>query len=180
MKTYIAFLRAINVGGYRKIKMSDLRKILVSMGFQNVRTYIQSGNVVFDSDKSDPTLLSQSIQEKIESEFGHEVPVMIRTREQLITLIKNNPFDGKNEDPFRLYITFFLEPPSPEKQKKLVDQSNDIEMFEFVNGDLFSLIDKITDQKVNFSNGFVEKIIGIPGTGRNWKTVNKMIELAAE
>jgi uncharacterized protein (DUF1697 family) len=178
MNRYIAFLRAINVGGYRKIKMENLRNMFEEMGFENVQTYIQSGNVVFDSDKSDTMILSKSIEKKIESEFGHDVPVMIRTSKVLEKLINENPFDGKNEDPFRLYVTFFLEPPSPQKQKELIDLSSNIEKFDFVDGDLFSLIDKKTDQKVNFSNGYVEKIIGIPGTGRNWRTVNKMVEMS--
>ena len=60
------------------------------------------------------------------------------------------------------------------------DLSSEIEKFDFVDGNLFSLIDKKTDQKVNFSNGYVEKIIGIPGTGRNWRTVNKMFEIASD
>lgn len=179
MNRYIAFLRAINVGGYRKIKMQDLREMLEKMGFENVQTYIQSGNVLFDSDESDPTALSQSIEKEIESEFGHEVPVMIRTPRDLKKLISENPFNDQLEDPFKLYVTFFLETPSSEKQQELKDLSSDIEKFDFVDSELFSLIDKKTDQKVNFSNGFVEKIIGIPGTSRNWKTVNKMVEMAS-
>lgn len=180
MNRYIAFLRAINVGGYRKIKMDDLRNMFESMGCENVQTYIQSGNVVFDSDESDSTLLSQSIEKEIESEFGHDVPVMIRTPNDLKKLISENPFDSKNKDPFKLYVFFFLQAPPLEKQQKLKELSSDIEKFDFVDGDLFSLIDKSTDQKVNFSNSFVEKLFGIPGTNRNWKTVNKMLEMASD
>lgn len=179
MHTYIALLRAINVGGYRKIKMQDLRNMFKKMGFKNVQTYIQSGNVIFDSDSNDSQTLSQSIKEQIHSDFGHDVPVMIRTSEDLKHLINNNPFDGQNEDPFRLYVTFFLETPPKEKQQELTSMSSDIEQFEFLNGELFSLIDKETDQKTNFSNNYVEKIIGIPGTGRNWRSVNKIFEMAS-
>lgn len=179
MNRYIAFLRAINVGGYRKIKMQDLREMFENMGFGNVQTYIQSGNVLFDTDESDPTALTHSITKKIESEFGHEVPVMIRTPKHLNKLINKNPFHDKHEDPFKLYVTFFLGSPSPEKQQDIRDLSSDIEKFDFVDGDLLSLIDKKTDQKVNFSNNYVEKVIGIPGTGRNWRTVNKMLKMAS-
>lgn len=180
MNRYIALLRAINVGGYRKIKMQDLRNMFVAMGFENVRTYIQSGNVIFDSDESEPTVLSQSVKQQIESEFGHDVPVMIRTLEQLNDLIENNPFDGMDVDPFRLYVTFFQEPPPKEKQQELKALSNSIEKFNFVQDELFSLVNKKTDQKVNFSNSYVEKIIGIPGTGRNWRSVNKIFEIASD
>lgn len=180
MKRYIALLRAINVGGYRKIKMQDLREMFEKMGFKNVQTYIQSGNVIFDSDESDPKLLGQSIEEKIHSDFGHQVPVMIRTRERLKNLIHSNPFDGQDEDPFMLYVTFFLEIPAKEQQQELKALSSDIETFDFVNGDLFSLIDKTTEEKTNFSNNFVEKMIGIPGTGRSWRSVNKIYEMVSK
>ncbi len=180
MEKYIAFLRAINVGGYRKIKMQNLRDMFEAMGFEHVETYIQSGNVIFDSDETDPTVLSQSIEQQIESEFGHDVPVMVRTREQLENLIKNNPFDGQEDKRFKLYVTFFLETLPKEKQQELKSLSSDIEKFDFVNGELFSLIDKTTDQKTNFSNNFVEKMIGIPGTGRNWRSVNKIYEMASK
>lgn len=179
MITYIALLRAINVGGYRKIKMADLRDMFEKLGFENVQTYIQSGNVIFDSDETDSDQLSQSIKKQIKSDFGHDVPVMIRTRDELKTLIESNPFEGQDEDPFMLYVTFFLETPPQEKQHELMSLSSKIERFEFLNGELFSLIDKKTDQKTNFSNGYVEKITGIPGTGRNWRSVNKIFEMAS-
>ncbi len=149
------------------------------IGFKNVKTYIQSGNVVFDADEPESLVLSQSIKKYIKSEFGHDVPVIIRTPKQLKNLIENNPFDGEDEDPFKLYVLFFLESPSKEKQQELKNLSSNIEKFEFIDGDLFSLINKKTDQKINFSNSFIEKIIGIPGTNRNWKTVNKMLEMGS-
>lgn len=180
MNTYIAFLRAINVGGYRKIKMKDLREMLEKMGLKNVRTYIQSGNVVFDSDESDPKILETSIEQQILSDFGHDVPVMIRTDKQLQELIDKNPFEAKEVDPFKLYVTFFLETPPQKKQEELISLTSDIEKFTFLNGDLFALIDKKTIKKVNFSNAYIERIIGIPGTNRNWKTVNKMVEMASK
>lgn len=180
MNTLIAFLRGINVGGHRIIKMQELRDMFETMGFKKVKTYIQSGNVVFNSDKNDPYAMSRSIREQIKSDFGHDVPVMIRTKRELKNLIDHNPFDGQNEEPFRLYVTFFLENPRPEKQEELIAQSSNIEKFEFLDGHLFSLINKKTDQKVNYSNNYVERLIGIPATGRNWKSVNKIYEIAVE
>lgn len=179
MNTYIALLRAINVGGYRKIKMQDLRDMFEKMGFENVQTYLQSGNIIFESNVEVITKLSQTIEEQIKTDFGYEVPVMIRTREDLKHLINYNPFEGQIEDPFRLYVTFFLETPPKEKQQELKNLSTDIEKFEFLNGELFSLINKKTDQKPNFSNNYVEKIIGIPRTGRNWRSVNKIFDMTS-
>ena len=179
MNRYIALLRAINVGGYRKIKMDDLREMFESMDFENVQTYIQSGNVIFDSNVKNKKSLSQSIEKKIEQQFGHEVPVIIRTRDELKLLITQNPFYGENEEPFRLYLTFFLDTPSEEKQGELQKLNSSLEKFSFVNGDLFSLIDKKTDQKIRFSNSYIEKTIGVPCTSRNWRSVNKIFEMAS-
>lgn len=175
---YIALLRAINVGGYRKIKMADLRAMFSSMGFKNVTTYIQSGNVVFNSDLSQPEQLSQSIEEQIQKSFGHEVVVIIRTLQQLEELLDKNPFKGQNNDPYKLYVTFFQTKPSSKIQNLIRNLSNSIENYQFYNGELFSLIDKKTDQKVLFSNNYIEKKASISGTTRNWKSVGKILHLA--
>jgi len=179
MKKYIALLRAINVGGHRKIKMADLRKMFSSMGFENVITYIQSGNVIFDAADTDLDTLAQSIEQQIKSTFGYDVSVIIRSIHQLEELIRLNPFKDKDRNPFKLYITFFRQPPSDAKQQLLTDQSNETEIFRFVNENLFSLINKETGQKIRFSNNYVEKIIGIPGTTRNRNSLEKIFEIAA-
>lgn len=180
MTTYIALIRAINVGGHRKIKMDGLRGMFTSMGFENVKTYIQSGNVVFGSNETNQEKLALSIEAEIEKTFGHDVSVMIRTPLQFSELLRNNPFNGMDETPFRLYITFFREIPSSEKQRKMREQSNEFEKFEFLNGELFSLINKESGQKEMFSNQFVEKITGTPSTIRNRNSVTKILELASE
>lgn len=178
MKTYIALLRAINVGGHRKIKMADLRNMFESMGFEEVKTYIQSGNVVFKSTLNDTEKLADSIEKEIEKVFGHDVTVMIRTPDDFEALLKKNPFDGMDEDPYRLYITFFRKRISAEIQLKLTEKSNEFEKFEFMNGELFSLINKKSGQKVMFSNQFVEKSTGFPATIRNRNSVTKILALA--
>lgn len=180
MTTYIALLRAINVGGHRKIKMKDLRGMFNSMGFKNVKTYIQSGNVIFSTSETDMEKLAGFIETEIESRFGHDVPVMIRTQRQFEKLILRNPFEGREKDPFRLYVTFFRETPPDEKQNELMDLSSDTEIFEFTDGELFSLINKKSGKKEMFSNNFVEKVCGISGTSRNWNSVNKILDLVNE
>jgi uncharacterized protein (DUF1697 family) len=86
MNSYIALLRAINVGGHRKIKMQDLRGMFASAGFNDVKTYIQSGNVIFSSPESAPGTLAETIETEIKNTFGHDVDVIIRTREQFKAL----------------------------------------------------------------------------------------------
>lgn len=178
MKTYIALLRAINVGGHRKIKMADLRNMFEYMGFEEVKTYIQSGNVVFKSALTDTEKLANSIEKEINKVFGHDVTVMICTPDEFEALLNKNPFDGMDEDPYRLYITFFRNKPSSSMQIELTEKSNEFEKFEFVNGVLFSLINKKSGQKEMFSNQFVEKSTGTPATTRNRKSVTKILALA--
>jgi uncharacterized protein (DUF1697 family) len=180
MNTFIALLRAINVGGHRKIRMDDLSEMFTSLGYENIKTYIQSGNVIFSSPERDVKKLAESVETEIETGFGHDVPVMIRTQKQFEKLINRNPFEGRDKDPFRLYVTFFKETPPDTKQNELKNLSSDTEIFDFVEGELFSLINKKTGKKEMFSNNFVEKVCGTPGTSRNWNSVNKILDLMNE
>ena len=118
--TYIALLRGINVSGHRMIKMEDLKNMLSELNFTNIRTYIQSGNIIFDSEKKDTADLEKQIEEKILNHFGFQVPVVIRTRAELDNIHNNNPFLGKRSEPAdKLHVTFFPEQPEKEHLKKI-------------------------------------------------------------
>lgn len=180
MTTYIALIRAINVGGHRKIKMKDLRKMFMSMGFENVKTYIQSGNVVFSSPETDSAKLAGNIESEILNHFGHDVDAIIRTPEHFKVLTESNPFRKELAPPFMLYVTFFKKSIPKARQQEFITISNDIEEYKFTNGELFSLINKKSGQKELFSNNYVEKIAGVSGTTRNWNSVMKITALASE
>jgi uncharacterized protein (DUF1697 family) len=180
MTTYIALLRAINVGGHRKIKMEDLRKMFDSMGFENVKTYIQSGNVVFSSPETDSAEVAGVIESAILNHFGHVVDVIIRTPEHFKSLTENNPFRNEMAPPFMLYVTFFKNSLSKDIQQKFISISSKMEKYKFTNGELFSLINKKSGQKELFSNNYVEKIAGVSGTTRNWNSVIKITALGSE
>lgn len=83
MNTYIALLRGINVGGYKKVPMAELRELLSKSGFENVRTYIQSGNIILQSSEDNPLKIERVIQQSMQSHFGFDVPVIVKTRSQL-------------------------------------------------------------------------------------------------
>src|SRR5258708_5023717 len=113
MSTYISMLRGVNVTGYNKLPMAELRVLLESLKFKNVCTYIQSGNVVFESANSKG--LDKKIAKAILDKYGYTVPVVIRTPEELQSIIKNSPFaKEKNIDLERLYVTFLAEEPAKE------------------------------------------------------------------
>src|SRR3989344_9460301 len=107
MNTYISLHRGINVAGQKKIKMSDLKALYEALGFKNVTTYIQSGNVIFQSTQTDIVALSQKIEEKIHKTYQFQVAVIIRTIPELKQIIDENPFvKDRHEDVTKLYITF--------------------------------------------------------------------------
>lgn len=176
MTKYIALLRGINVGGYRKIKMDDLKGMFGSMDFQNIATYIQSGNVIFEAPEKQPDELSTRISMQIDTTFGHDVPVVIRTPKEVQDAFRKYPFEEK--DGWKGYISFLSNQPTPLQKKELEAQSSAIEKFRILEKELYSLVDKQADQKPLLSNRFVEKQLGMFATTRNLRTVRKVLELA--
>ena len=112
MPTYISLLRGINVGGNNKIKMAELKTMYESLDFQNVETYIQSGNVIFDSKRKDRRTLKEAISEAIKTTFGFDVEVLLRNKEDFDWLLQNNPFASVDEaHQKQLYVMFFNQKP---------------------------------------------------------------------
>jgi len=177
MTTYIALLRGINVGGHRPIKMQNLRQMFSELGFQNVATYIQSGNVIFDAnDEANLAFLSTKIKVQIEESFGYDVPVILRTPSDLEDSLAFFPFDDK--EGWKGYISFLANKPMDEQAKELESLSSDIEKFVVRGTELFGFINKQTDEKPQFSNSFVENKLGVPATTRNLRTINKILGMA--
>ena len=179
MARYISILRGINVGGNRKILMADLKNLYEKLGFQNVQTYIQSGNVIFDSDqKESNTDLEQKIQQTISETFGFDVPVIVRTAEEMAESIANNPFwKGKGAYIDRLHLTFLKEMPTPEKLEKIKTMAFPPDKYEIIGKEIFIFCSAgYSDSKL--TNQFFESKLGTTATTRNWKTVIKLHELA--
>lgn len=105
MNTYVALLRGINVSGQRMIVMKDLKALLIKAGYEDVMTYIQSGNIVFKSQETDTKKLTKSIAELIHHQYGFEVPVMVLTKDDIITLLTHNPYDDGKKDIAKLHVT---------------------------------------------------------------------------
>lgn len=178
MNQYIALLRGINVGGYRKIRMEDLREMFTAMGFEKVKTYIQSGNVVFVASGKDRAELSHEVKNQIKDTFGHEVPVIIRTPPEMEKALVQFPFEEK--EGWKGYISFLADRPTEEQRKELESLSSGIEKFIIARGEVFSIVDKKTKEKPQFSNSFVEKKLKIQTTTRNLRTVRKILELTRD
>lgn len=177
MTTYIALLRGINVGGNKIIKMLDLKAMFQTLGFENVRTYIQSGNVVFESDEGSESLLTGVIERKIHEVFGFEVSVIIRTLAEMENVIANDPFQlSEPEDFKRWYVTFLPAEPSAEALDKLRTYENGPDKVRFVGREMYILYEVSVSQSPLFKVPF-DRILGMTITARNWNTVNKLVTM---
>lgn len=173
MPKYIAFLRAINVGG-RRVKMDVLRQIFEAIdGISQVETFIASGNVIFISDHP-PKLLESQIQTTLKEQLGYEVETFIRTPDALIQIAQHNPFPEYDAEADSLYISFLADVPSTEAIEKLHTFNNDINKFHVHGQEVYWLCHKsISESK--FSNNMLEKALRMPATLRDISTIKKMI-----
>ncbi|WP_129731302.1 DUF1697 domain-containing protein [Ectobacillus funiculus] len=174
MTIYIAFLRGINVGGKKIIKMEKLKDIFKSLYFQNVKTYIQSGNVIFDSTEESADILYK-IETELENVLGYKVTSIIRTADELEEIIKQNPFSA-SEDVEKQYVTFLHREPTVEAADRLMSYKNDVDDFCVTHREVFLLCGKGYG-KTKFSNHFLESKLDVLATTRNWKTVNKILNM---
>ncbi|MDR7001974.1 DUF1697 domain-containing protein [Neobacillus niacini] len=174
---YIALLRGINVGGHNKIKMADLKNLLESMGFKKVKTYIQSGNVVFDSEEVAGEL-TRKIEEAIQKEFGFPVTVVLRTASELVQIIQKCPYSPENlSEGESVHVAFLAGVPTDEGINYLqnFNKGNDEYKIEGQNVYLF-FRQSIRDSKLAAQ---LPKL-GVQATVRNWKTVMKLDSMVKE
>lgn len=175
MITYIAFLRGMNLGK-RNIKMDELRKIFSELKFENVRTYIASGNVIFDAKEKDEKKLTATIEKHLKESLGYDVFVMLRTHAELETVIKNNPFkdvvDGNGQ-----YISFFAEPPPKGPAKEVEKATTGTELFKFKGRELYMLFYVGFSESEFFKKNNYEKLLGIKATNRNINTPVKILAM---
>lgn len=171
---HIIFLRGINVSGKNSIKMQDLRSLLTDAGFEEVMSYIQSGNIILSSPlptKEVKSAIHQLIQEKL----GLDLEVFVVTGEELHQVLLNNPFQAGHE-PNRLFITFLSDQPSIDLINKLQEKDHGQEEFQLINNMLyFYLPQGMAKSKMN--NNYFEKALKVKATGRNLNTVQKLISL---
>jgi len=180
MGAYIALLRGINVGGHKKILMEHLRTVFESLTLSNVRTYIQSGNVLFESAETDAVSLADRIERGLEQEYGFKIPVVLRTPDQLEATVRRNPFDmtGRPSSD-SLYVSFLKEIPSAQAIADCYSFRNDVDEFIVDGAEVYILIHKHYGES-KFSNNFLEKKLKVAATTRNWATVNKLIAMTKE
>lgn len=180
MQTYISILRGINVSGQKLIKMNSLREMYEGLGYLNVRTYIQSGNVVFKSNEPESGNLEKNISEAILKSFGFDVPVIVIGEKELKFVSANNRFIiDRGEDISKLHVTFLSEEPS----KQLTEILSGVEFLPdefYVNGKSVYLFCPAGYGNTKLSNTFFEKKLKVGATTRNWKTITELVKLTEQ
>jgi uncharacterized protein (DUF1697 family) len=174
VKTYFSILRGINVGGRKKIKMTDLKDLYESLSLENIETYIQSGNIVFQHKTTSTSALEDNIEKKIKEVFNFDVAVFIRTKDEFQKIIENNPF--KNLDINKLYVTFLTETPSKNIVKEIEKAKDESEQFSLSAKEIYLFIPNGYG-RTKLSNDFFEKKLNVSATTRNWKTLNKLFDI---
>jgi uncharacterized protein (DUF1697 family) len=173
MARYVSLLRGINVSGHRKITMAELRDLYLSLGYTDVESYLQSGNVAFSTDE-EPDAAASAIGEAIGSTFGHtDVDVLIRTGADLTALVDTNPFVAAGADPKSLHVTFLADEPGAVAGERTSgpDSWEPAERAVFVHcPDGYG--------RTRLTNAFFERTLGVRATTRNWRTVLALLEMA--
>lgn len=180
MAIYIAMLRGINIGPHKRMKMEKLRASFEALGFRQVKTYIQSGNVIFKAAKLSPATLSKKIEERIVSDFGFSVEVISRTRDEMNKIIQSNSFlKERGIDSSKLHVAFLWDAPTAAAVKKLEGltippdraccSGKEIYLY-FPNGVSASSLWKHP----------LDRVLSVFTTTRNWNTVNQIYKLALE
>jgi uncharacterized protein (DUF1697 family) len=178
MTTYIALFRGINVGGKNKLPMKDLVATLDGVGARDVATYIQSGNAVFQSEEQDALLLSETIEAAIKERHGFEPRVLLLTSEEMERAMGANPFPEAESEPKTLHLYFLAAPPENPDLDALEGIKGDRERFVLGDGVFYlHAPDGIGRSKLAAS---IEKLLGVPVTARNWRTVRKVMEMAQQ
>ncbi len=178
MPAVVSMLRAVNVGGHNKVRMEALRSLYESLGLREVETFIQSGNVIFLTEKRDLKRLAATIADGIEHSFAFRPEVILRTAADLRAVLASNPFAARpGLDPTKLLVAFLSREPDREALEKVLGIKADPEELRIEGRELF----------VYFPNGMarpklslalIERTLKTPATGRNWNTVGKLLDIA--
>jgi uncharacterized protein (DUF1697 family) len=180
MAQYIALLRAINVGK-RMVKMAELAKLCESCGLKNVRTYIQSGNVVFETSLTSPTGIKRKIEKHLTESLGYKVEVILTTASALAAIVKSKPFERfEAKGDVMLFASFFAADPTSQPKLPLSSTAENLDVFAVRNNIAFIVARRKKNGWFGFPNLFVEKQFGVSATTRNWSVVKKLADFAAK
>lgn len=169
---YAAFLRGVNVGGHQTVKMEDLHKTFESIGFKNIKTLLNSGNIIFQTEKINSASLTEKIQKELKKIFGYEISILLRNEEEIASLIKMDPFKDihvtKNT---KLYITFLSEKHHSNLKTPYESPERDFKILSVTPTEACTVITVSPERNTTDMMKIIETEFGKKVTTRNWNTV---------
>ena len=177
-RTYVALLRGINLGSQRRVGMATLRELLTGHGHGDVRTYLQSGNIVLESALS-RARLEQTLERQLATELGFDVDVLVRTGAELATILKRNPLRRMATDPSRYLVTFLREPLAKQVVQRLTAAAASPERIAASGRELYSWHPGGVGRS-KLATLLQPNALGVPASARNWRVVGQLAALAAD
>lgn len=172
---YIAFLRGINVGGKKVIKMADLDNIFTGAGYESVRTFIQSGNVLFDAEPDDIFRMQSAVEKILEQNLGYKVNAILFPHHEMLAMHESNPFsEYEISKKIKLYVSLLSKEPSVDLALPVCSPKKDLELIGAEGRKVF-VISREINGSFGFPNNFVEDVTGIISTTRNWNTIGRIL-----
>ena len=179
MARQIALLRGINVGGHKKVPMARLRELMGELGYADVRTYVQSGNVVFTSPDRPDEETARVLEQQLEAAFGFEIAVVIRSRDELTAVAEANPLHEIAVDPARYHVLFLSEAVAPERLADLEPAEFAPDVLHLRGREIYLWTPEgMHDSRL--AKALTPKRLGVTATARNWRTVEKLLALAGD
>lgn len=180
MSTWIAILRGINVSGARKLPMKELKELFETLKCTNVRTYIQSGNVVFESARLDVGTFGRKVESAIKKRYDYDVPVIVRSLDEMKKAVSANPYmKRKGIELDKLHVTFLADAPKKTEAEKISGATFGDDSFELIGQEVYvHCPDGYGNTKLN--NTYFESKLKVSATTRNWRTVNELVRIGEE
>jgi uncharacterized protein (DUF1697 family) len=173
---YVALLRGINVGGKNKLPMKELSALFVTAGCTDVRTYIQSGNVLFNASRAVSTKVAVHVAEQISERFGYRTPVVVRTTKQMEGVVRGNPFLAKGEAEDRQFVLFLADLPTAAAVAVLDPNRSPGDAYILRDRDIYMHLPNGV-ARTKLTNAYFDSKLSTISTGRNWRTVTKLLEM---
>ncbi|MFG1673037.1 DUF1697 domain-containing protein [Micromonospora sp. NPDC049282] len=178
MTRYAALLRGVNVGTTR-LAMADLRRVVTDLGHDDVKTYLQSGNVVFTSPPTRDEVLAEGIAKRLADELGLRVPVLVRDAGELAAVVDASPYAGRQDDPTRVLVAFLSAAPEPARARELAVPAGEEMEYAVAGREVHLHYPAGNYGRTKFTTAYLEKKLGVVVTVRNWKSVLALRDLTA-
>jgi uncharacterized protein (DUF1697 family) len=177
MNRYVAFVRAINVGGHAIVRMYDLQDAFLAAGCTDVRTYFHAGNIVFESPERDTAAVFERVRHRLRRLTGDEPVILFRTVREVERMVRGAPFKAfEAERGLKLYVAFLSQKPSGKPRVPRRSAPEQLEAIAMKNREVFIVSRRKKNGFYGFPNNFIEKELGVSATTRNWSTLSKIVE----